>query len=471
MSYLRKEYKKLIERMNKKLKLPKGWHYFVKKELEKQNVILKNKKSYKCYNCNHEFESNKKINEYEKCPKCRKTYLIKSSRGGHVFIKDLVLLDKFEGKWLIRLFEIFSRISSDGVYHSKPVEYGRILFQEEMLEFANDRLMCGMYGREFVSHSNSGKKWRRYNYYYRSLRAEGKVFYKNLKELFKDTEYKYSELWTLAKYEDKINLKYYLRNNFPSTELLVKMKLYKLALCPATFNINGTFEERFGVNKSYYQFMKKNNIDIDELHILKFYKKEDITAIRYLRNFYIGNLEKINKYMSLEKFVEYTKMRKKFDLSMYIDYLELAEQLQLDLNNKIHLFPDNLKQKHDECEKQIEIAKNKNIQKNIKKRYKELEKNSYNNKKYMIFPAKSVKELEDESKQQNHCVRTYAEKYANGKCDIYFMREIDKPKNSLVTIEVREDKIVQSRIKNNREPDRIQKNFLKKWETKVLNAA
>mgnify|MGYP003306511494 CR=1 FL=1 len=89
----------------------------------------------------------------------------------------------------------------------------------------------------------------------------------------------------------------------------------------------------------------------------------------------------------------------------------------------------------------------------------------------MIFPAKSVKELEDESKQQNHCVRTYAEKYANGKCDIYFMREIDKPKNSLVTIEVREDKIVQSRIKNNGEPDRIQKNFLKKWETKVLNAA
>ena len=41
---------------------------------------------------------------------------------------------------------------------------------------------------------------------------------------------------------------------------------------------------------------------------------------------------------------------------------------------------------------------------------------------FIILPAKSVEALENESKQQSNCVRTYSEDYANGSCDIYFMR-------------------------------------------------
>ena len=48
------------------------------------------------------------------------------------------------------------------------------------------------------------------------------------------------------------------------------------------------------------------------------------------------------------------------------------------------------------------------------------------------MPAESFISLEDESTQQNHCVRNYAEKYAKGKCDIYFMREASTPNKSLV---------------------------------------
>ena len=78
-----------------------------------------------------------------------------------------------------------------------------------------------------------------------------------------------------------------------------------------------------------------------------------------------------------------------------------------------------------------------------------------NDEKFIILPAPNLKALQDESTQQNNCVRTYAEKYANGICDIYFMRNITEPKKSLVTVEVKNNKIVQSRLKHNADPKKM----------------
>ena len=76
--------------------------------------------------------------------------------------------------------------------------------------------------------------------------------------------------------------------------------------------------------------------------------------------------------------------------------------------------------------------------------------------------------LQDESKQQKNCVRTYAEDYANGESDIYFMRKVDNPEKSLVTVEVERNRVVQSRIKHNKKPNKMQIKFLNKWEKEVL---
>ena len=102
------------------------------------------------------------------------------------------------------------------------------------------------------------------------------------------------------------------------------------------------------------------------------------------------------------------------------------------------------------------------------KRSKELAKNTFKDNKFIVLPAKSIKDLQNESSQQNNCVRTYAEKYAEGICDIYFLRNVDNPKKSLVTVEVKNSKVVQSRIKNNKQPTDKQLQFLKNWEQNVL---
>ncbi|MCF0125371.1 MAG: PcfJ domain-containing protein, partial [Clostridia bacterium] len=95
-------------------------------------------------------------------------------------------------------------------------------------------------------------------------------------------------------------------------------------------------------------------------------------------------------------------------------------------------------------------------------------KNVFKNNEFIIFPASSVAELVEESKQQNNCVRTYAERYADGNCDIYFMRKIDTPNVSLVTVEVRDNKVVQKRTKNNEKTNKKQDKFLDTWQKKVL---
>ena len=108
------------------------------------------------------------------------------------------------------------------------------------------------------------------------------------------------------------------------------------------------------------------------------------------------------------------------------------------------------------------------INKQISKRCKELNNNKYQDEMFIILPAKSVEALENESKQQSNCVRTYSEDYANGSCDIYFMRLLCSKNKSLVTVEVKNNEVVQSRIKHNNLPTEEQRLFLEKWQQNVL---
>lgn len=374
MSYLRKMYSDKIEQIDKELKFPKGWNYFVKGEAKKDNLIIKTKGKCICGNCKTEFKSKKKINEIEKCPKCKKEYLIKKSNCMWHDFEDrtLVLLDKLDEDWIIRLFVIKSRYANGVMHHSKEIEYGRVILPEN-LNFVNNRLYCGMYGCEKVREYVSIAKWRQYHNGYGELGTAGKLFSNNLKELFKDTQYKYSELWTLAKKEN-IDITYYLKNNFKSTEMLIKLGLYKLALCPKTFNRQGSFEKIFGIGKQYYQFMKKYNIDIDELNVLKLYKKKDIEKIKYLKQFRLNHLTKISKYIDLDKFIEFSKSTKNFDMGIYVDYIGFLEDLELDLKNKKYLFPKDIMAEHDKYQFQVNIRGDEITKKNITKRYEELKK-------------------------------------------------------------------------------------------------
>ena len=81
MTYIKKEYRNILEKADKDFTIPKSFQRFIKEKEITHNLIIKSKGN-KCYctNCNYEFISMKKVNEELRCPNCKTKLLIMSVR-------------------------------------------------------------------------------------------------------------------------------------------------------------------------------------------------------------------------------------------------------------------------------------------------------------------------------------------------------------------------------------------------------
>lgn len=473
MGYIKVKHRALLNYMDNYSKLPNKWAEFVRKQEEYHNLIIKEKGKCTCTNCNYTFTSKKKVNQIEKCPNCKNSFLIKRGTLTYYKFEDyLAILDKVNDTLVIRYFELFSsynKRNKQSEFNRSIVEFARVIPNEYDCVFVNDRVSkCQCYIH--INHLYNPGKWRLYTRSY-SLISNAIIYPYNMKSILKDTQYKYSMLWDLAKHSGYINLERLLEDAlyYPSIEMLIKMKLYRLTLEARKFVSKGNFEKRFGVPRDFYSFMKRHNITYKQLEILQLLKEKDIKKIKYLENFNVSDLQDISRYISINRFIRYAKSRhRKVQTYLYKDYLKFASFLGFDLKNNKYAFPKDLRTEHDKLEEQYEIQSEELIKQAIVKRGQELSKNTYKNNKFIVFPAHTLSDLIDESKQQHNCVRTYAEDYAAGDCDIYFMRDIKNKDKSLVTVEVKHNNVVQSRIKYNESPNKKQVEFLDKWEEEVL---
>lgn len=64
--------------------------------------------------------------------------------------------------------------------------------------------------------------------------------------------------------------------------------------------------------------------------------------------------------------------------------------------------------------------------------------------KYCFIYPKTTQDIKDEAVQMNNCVADYIDDVIEGQCDILFLRYKDTPDKSLVTIEVRDGRIIQA---------------------------
>lgn len=448
----------------------KNWNKFIAKIKVNHNFIIKDNYYY-CTHCKAQFKANTKINNTMRCPNCYLNLYVKSKRLKHYKFSDyLSILDKYKDYYVQRIYMLES-IYNNRRIDSSCYEFGRIIYDSSfnvMHEIINDNVVATISGNWISHRKDSEYNWRHSSSYYCPLSyIHDFIYYPyNLKKILPE-KYKYSRLWTLVSKVGYCDLIYLLKNYNYSVELLIKSGLYNLALCPKSFNSKKSFEERFyGLSKDYLPYIKKHNLNIDELKALSIVKKKDIRLIKNV--VLIPGFEKL----SVDG-VNFVKAFKLTDLCVlnsheYIDYLKFARELGFDLKDKNILYPKKIKIAHDNLLKQIEINKNKRIDAKIVKIARKISSTQYKSKKYIIFPADSYKSLVDESKQQNNCVRTYAEKVAAGECYIYFMRELTNINHSLVTVEVRNKKVVQKRTKNNEITSKEQDKFLKEWELTIL---
>jgi len=300
------------------------------------------------------------------------------------------------------------------------------------------------------------------------------LYIDNLRCLQNTNLYKYTSIWELDKYLEyeyfTLSSLTYYPVHFKQFEYLVKMKLYNLA-CHGSNMIkkSSNFKESFGVSKDYYSFMRDNNISVDELEALRIYPTTDIEVIKFIsKDLYL--FKALSNYVKFDKLKRYFEEQKleQYNVYEYYDYIKYSIELGLDIKDNKILYPDNFIYEHDRLSMEIAIVRDPDIDRKIHALSEALMLNIYEDDKFIIFPADSIHSLVDESRQMSNCVRNYSSRICNYECQIYFMRYKNKKNKSLVTVEVRDGRVIQARTRFNNDITLEMRLFLNEWEKHII---
>lgn len=290
--------------------------------------------------------------------------------------------------------------------------------------------------------------------------------------------------------------------DMPVLENFAKLKLYnmlrligdKLTSVGYYCNENGAFSfikancitvyKTLGIDKDILRKMG----DITENEYLLYKRIEEICLIkfdtfkRYVHiglcaenhSFTISTILK-NYRISAEKLIGYfEKQKKKLKmeageiLTFYNDYLSMVKELRL-LETESVLFPKDVKVEHDRLIKIKADRKYDKQNKMLQKRVKILEMLSYEGKDFIIRPLRNANEFLKESSILNHCVKTYIDRCAEGQTNIFGIRRAEAPDTPYFTLTLtNQAEVGQNLGKNNCYPPKEVKNFVKRWEQKVI---
>lgn len=150
--------------------------------------------------------------------------------------------------------------------------------------------------------------------------------------------------------------------------------------------------------------------------------------------------KEIEEYTSLIKLSAYLQEQiNKYKLSGvsnarrdWLDYMNAAKKLGLDIRRRSVIFPDNLIAAHDEAIEKLDAKENQELSEKIKKNAIQVE---YKSSTLKILIADSQQLLNKESSVLGHCVKTYGQKLADGRCYIFFVRRIDEEATPYYTLE------------------------------------
>ena len=158
-------------------------------------------------------------------------------------------------------------------------------------------------------------------------------------------------------------------------------------------------------------------------------------------------------------------------ISDWRDYVSQCKELGYDLSEKSVLKPSHFHEAHERCTNLVKIKANKESDEKMKERAEFLKQFEFIDEELGLFIRipQNTEEIVSEGKALIHCVGGYAERHANGKTNIFFVRKSDDPDTPYYTMEVSNDyKIVQCRGYRNdtRTP---KSDIVKQFEEKYLN--
>lgn len=230
----------------------------------------------------------------------------------------------------------------------------------------------------------------------------------------------------------------------------------------------------FKMTKQEYNEFSANGGSLELLRVRRTLNKSlgllDITGAARVLNFFGSDwyVESFIESMKLYRVpvsdgIKYV-MKQKEDsgkvVTLYKDYLSMAQRLKYDLSVHNVMFPKNLNAAHDnaaDTERAVLEAKraeeNRKAEQAAKKHLKKYDKlYAFSDGKYIITVPHTAKEIIDEGKAMRHCVGGYAARHLNGTLAILFLRDASAPDKSLYTIEMHGKSLTQVQGYNNRTP-------------------
>ena len=124
-------------------------------------------------------------------------------------------------------------------------------------------------------------------------------------------------------------------------------------------------------------------------------------------------------------------------LNFYYDYLHEGDFVKLDFDEHVVRFPKDLKAAHDTAAKLATLVREQETQKTLDTLYERYtERYGFEKYGYKVIAPKSTKEIIAEGKAMHHCVGGYADRHAEGKLAILFIRKVTDIATPYVTVEV-----------------------------------
>jgi predicted RNA-binding Zn-ribbon protein involved in translation (DUF1610 family) len=457
-----------------------------------------------CTHCQKEYRTEGlKHLEVRDCPECGSTCIVRASGKGRSRLIDEVYFVWYEksvinpeaivagGIYAVRdyrdnYYTVETQFTPITMYLFEPGN-SRMLKRYAYHSYEKGLCVCGNWEKAKSVHS-------KFNH---DHIANIKTFYsrESIEAAVKDTPFRYST-WELYDLEDMTKF-FGTYAKYPCIEYLTKLGMRGLVVDKlegrCTYSaINWRGKDLLKVlrlTKQELNQIKQQKIYVTFffLKVLQLSKKRDwnlslseaLEVANFDESYYFAELLKLLVHGPIKKIIgylnkQYAKDRKHYYskntvLTTWRDYIEDCKKLEMDLTSESVLFPKSVYNAHQNTIKQVKIKANEHLNEKIGLRAKALRKYRFEYCGLVIRPATSSNELIEEGSALDHCVGTYAEKYAKGENIILLIRKTTEPNKSFFTVEVIKDRVVQVRGKKNCVPDKAVAEFMEAFTDCKLN--
>lgn len=253
--------------------------------------------------------------------------------------------------------------------------------------------------------------------------------------------------------------------------------------CPFSYKLNDIPKSLIKVAKQYEILLTDNRVKVWKQNTNAYYLAYNLEYISLDKNdinrllFSMCGTESIynillNEYgynaKSLLLYVDSLKTYEALtDVSYTIHELYDYAKMMKTISTKYNKYPRNFLTTHQIACRNYDRLKMEFSEKLFKQRINRKYECTFG--KFKFFYPDSTQEIKDEACQQNNCVASYIDRVINGECHILFLRLKDNPDKSLVTIEVRNNKIVQAKGRFNRDVTEEEQKVIDLWNNKFKN--